>query len=395
MEYERHRDRSGLVPNETEFEPSQILVEFRDELKKTWEKLVREQIPASQGETSIVLLNSLDIFLDEMTLALGQNLAHPEQVALKGMSKLHGQERAAISGYFLPQLLEEFSILRQVINEMFHRYGRLTYDVKSFVDKTIDTALSLSATEFAIAHQQQIKAALMKAEINNRDLEQFALIAAHDLKAPLATISGYLNLLVEESGISPASQGGEYAKIIEKTAARMRSLIDRLLEYARFTKIERPFQLTDLNDVVNRTLQNLSALIVQTKSKITYDKLPIVMGDVDLLTQVFQNLLSNAIKFHGQEAPVIHISVESNKVQGSWSIKVSDNGIGFDPKKKEEIFTLYRTLHSEGKYQGAGIGLATCRKVIELHGGHIWAESAPGKGSCFFFTLPKILGKGG
>lgn len=390
METEHQRARSGFPPNATELEPSEILVEFRDELKKTWERLVREQIPASQGETSIVLLNSLDVFLDEMTLALKQNLAHPEEVAHKGMSQLHGQERAAILGYFLPQLLKEFSILRQVITEKFHQCGRLTYDVKSFVDKAIDTALSLSATEFATAHQQQLKAALMKAELSNRDLEQFALIAAHDLKAPLATISGYLNLLEEELGKSPGSPGVEYAKIIEKAATRMRSLIDRLLDYARLTKVERPFQEIDLNEVVSMTLQNLSSLILQTKSKIIIDKLPSVMGDVDLLTQVFQNLLSNAMKFHGQESPEIHVSVESNKFQDLWSISVSDNGIGFDPKKKEEIFTLYRTLHSESKYQGAGIGLATCRKVIELHGGHIWAESVPGKGSRFSFTLPKF-----
>lgn len=378
--HSRESDKKVLGAN-------QVLEISKGEIKETWEAKVREQIPASLPETSIVMLNSLDIFLDELINILNKDL--PVTSVEQGMAKIHGQNRAAIVGYFLPQLLREFSILRQVITEKLQEYDVLTFEVRALIDKAIDSAISLAATEFVSVQQKNMKAALLRAEVSNRDLEQFAGIAAHDLKSPLATISGFLDLLEGQLSKTPAPSGVEYVKLMQKASARMLSLIDRLLEYARLTKTPRSFQPVDLNEVVRNTLQNLSAVIKETKSTVTCDKLPKVMGDIDLLSQVFQNLFANSIKFAGDKAAIIHVSVDPNNLPNAWLFTVTDNGIGFDPKDRESIFTLYKSLYTENKYQGTGIGLATCRKVIELHGGQIWAESEFGKGSRFFFTLPK------
>lgn len=383
------RPSNYKTDKKSEFEPYQILKSSKSKIKKSWEKKVREQIPAAQGESPIVMLNSLEIFLDELTGVLKLGSIMPGSIE-NGMSKIHGQDRAAIVGYFLPQLLTEFSILRQVITEKLYEHEVLTFEVRSLIDKAIDFAISLAATEFVSAQQKNLKAAFMKAEMSNRDLEQFAGIAAHDLKSPLATISGYLDLLEEElSRIPQADAEVEYITVMKNASARMLSLIDRLLDYSRLTKTPRPFQSVNLNEVIKNSLQNLSSAIKETNTKIVYDDLPTVLGDSDMLTQVFQNLFANSIKFSGPESPNIHVSVDSNKFPGVWLFAVKDNGIGFDPKDKENIFTLYKSLHTENKYQGAGIGLATCRKVIEFHGGRIWAESDFRKGSQFFFTLPK------
>lgn len=388
MEKEHHPSYSIRSGKQSKLQAWQLLRESKTDIKAEWEKRVRKQTPGIKGTTSLVLQNSLDIFLDELTGVLRQDSYSPTSIEA-GMAKIHGQHRAAIVGYILPQLLTEFSILRQIITEKLHKHDMLTFETRTLIDKSIDSAISLAATEFVSVQQKKIKVALVRAEISNRDLEQFAGIAAHDLKSPLATISGYLDLLEGELNKIPTAPGIEYVKIMQKASGRMLSLIDRLLEYAQLTETPRPFQSVNLNEVVKNTLENLSETIKNTGTKITYEELPTVMGDMNLLSQVFQNLFANSIKFGGLKSPLIQVNVDANKIPGFYLFRVTDNGIGLDSKDVENIFALYKSLHTENKYQGAGIGLATCRKVIELHGGRIWAESELGKGSKFFFTLSK------
>ncbi|KHD87442.1 MAG: hypothetical protein OM95_14600 [Bdellovibrio sp. ArHS] len=228
--------------------------------------------------------------------------------------------------------------------------------------------------------------ALNEAEISNRSLEQFAGVAAHDLKSPLATISGYLSLLEDELG--QALPGNEYIPIIEGAAERMRKLIDRLLGYARLGGKGIPFEEVDLNDVLKTTIQSLHSAIQETRTQIISDPLPTVHGDFELLSQLFQNIFSNSMKFRGDGPSEIRISSNKEPHEDFYVFRFKDQGIGFDPKHKENIFELYKTLHSGKRYSGSGIGLATCKKVVELHGGRIWAESKPGQGTSIFFTLP-------
>ncbi|MCM2281895.1 MAG: ATP-binding protein [Bdellovibrionaceae bacterium] len=363
------------------------LMRDRGKIKILWEKKVRDKVQSAESQTSIALLNSIDTFLDELVTALDQStLESPQDLEKKGMSNSHGEQRAKFAGYYLPQLLKEFSILREVILEDLHNSDSLNYQVGLIINGAIDSAISLAATKFTAVQQTTIKAALEKAEVSNRDLEHFAAVAAHDLKSPLATISSYLDLLTEDASERLHEESIAYISVMQKASERMRNLVDRLLDYARLAKMDMRFHVVDLNDVMNSVLQNLHDTIQKTQAKITYQQMPTVTGDAQLLAQVFQNLIANSLKFHGGRIPTIQIDFKSERDSLLFSLK--DNGIGFDPKDNEAIFALYKKLRGESEYQGAGIGLATCKKVVELHGGRIWANSQPGVGSTFYFTLP-------
>lgn len=364
------------------------LIKNKGVIKAVWEKKVRDHVQAAEDQTSIALLNSIEFFLDELAVALDQSTLESSYDASKrGMSKLHGQKRAKFAGYFLPQLLKEFSILREVIIENLHQAEALSFQIVLILNSAFDVATSLAATEFANAQLASVKTALEKAEKSNKELEHFAAIAAHDLKSPLATISGYLDLLAEDNSESLKPETREYIRVMQKTSGRMSSLIDQLLDYARLAERNKPFSDVDLNHVVESVIQNLHDTILKTQAEITYTSLPIVKGDADLLSQVFQNLIANSLKFHGKQPPVIQIN--SILQDENFLLSVKDNGIGFDKKHSEDIFALYKQLHGSAEHQGVGIGLATCKKVIELHGGRIWADSVPTQGSIFYFTLPR------
>lgn len=336
--------------------------------------------PSALSDSVSTFLDDLLNFLDS---SFDKSYAHSGKT---GMSAPYGRAKATLTGYPLPQLLKEFSLLRKAINEELEQQHQLTFEIRNKVDEAIDSVISLAVTEFVATKGKDTEDALSKAEVSNRNLEQFAGVAAHDLKSPLATISGYLSLLEEELG--QAQPGNEYIPIIEGAADRMRKLIDRLLSYARLKGTEIPFEEVDLNDVYTITIQNLHSAIVETNTTISSSVLPKVRGDLELLTQLFQNIFSNSIKFRGANPSVIEVKVREET--SYWLFSVKDNGIGFDPSEKENIFGMYTTLSSGMQSSGSGIGLATCKKVVELHGGRIWADSQPGKGTTLFFTLPKI-----
>lgn len=390
---QKHSDHRESEQHSTvgpHFRASDQLQASRDKIKRSWESRIRKHVRGADAQSSLVLVNSLYLFLDEVIDLLAQENPSLEKVVERGgMSVVHGRQRAGLSGYFVPQLLEEFSILRSVINETLHEKGLLSYEVRCLIDSSIDAALSKATEEFATVQQNEIKSALNRAESSNRDLEHFAAIAAHDLKSPIGSIAGYLSFLREEHADSLGAEGTHDVESMQNIASRMLSLIDRLLEYARLNKTVRPFERIDLNRVLDASKQNLDAIVEREDAKIISDRLPVVMGDAQLLGQVFQNLIANALKFRGSQRPEIHIGVEEEN--DKWLIEVRDNGVGFDPKHKDDIFALFKKLHG-ADVSGAGIGLATCRRVIELHGGKIWADSVPGAGSTFRFSIPKIEG---
>ncbi|MGZ3727299.1 MAG: sensor histidine kinase [Pseudobdellovibrio sp.] len=384
-----HENQNGFRPVSklNLLSSSKKLATDKEKIKATWEKKVRENVLVAGEQTSLALQNTLQIFLDELSDSLAQAAATSSyDVGKKGMSQRHGGARAKFAGYFLPQLLKEFSILREVLLEDLNNADLLDYNVSSIINRSIDISISLAATEFATVQQASVQSALQKAEASNIDLEHFASVAAHDLKSPLATISGYLELLADEAQDKASKEFLDSIVVMRNAADRMRNLIDRLLEYASLGKSDRPFELVDLNVVMQSVLQNLHDTTAKTKASITFVKLPTVKGDANLLTQVFQNLIANSIKFRSEQLPKVQINAVAE--HDHFLFSVEDNGIGFDPKDKDGIFALYKKLHGESSYQGAGIGLATCRKVVELHNGQIWADSEPGLGSTFYFTLP-------
>jgi PAS domain S-box-containing protein len=222
---------------------------------------------------------------------------------------------------------------------------------------------------------------------SNQELQQFAYVASHDLQEPLRAVAGYVNLIESRFSDKFDDKGRQHIAGAVQGAMRMHTLITDLLELSRVGTHVSASGPTDLNAVLSQVTRNLSATIGETGARITSDPLPTLRVDAGQMAQLFQNLIGNALKFHGAEPPVIHVSAQP-PADGPWLLAVRDNGIGIDPQYFERIFLIFQRLHTRKEYPGTGIGLAICRKIVERHGGRIWVESQPGRGSIFYFTLP-------
>ncbi len=223
-------------------------------------------------------------------------------------------------------------------------------------------------------------------ERSNADLAQFAYIASHDLQEPLRMVASYVGMLSKRYGAALDDSARTYMQFAMDGASRMHALINDLLSYARagtqaITKKQIPFER-----IMEQALASLRLTIGETSAVIDYASLPVVELDEVKMTQVVQNLLSNAIKFRRNGTPP-RIRVSAERRGAEWLFSVADNGIGFDPKYQDRIFEVFQRLHGLGKYSGNGIGLSICRRIVEHHGGRLWADSRPGVGSTFFFTL--------
>lgn len=250
----------------------------------------------------------------------------------------------------------------------------------------------LSGTAQDVTQLKHTEAKLMEytkvLEHKNKETEQFAYVASHDLQEPLRTITNYIGLFEEDYKGKLDKDADMYLSFISGAAERMKVLISDLLEYTRIEK-DTERVLVDCNRMVTELINDMDATIKETHASIHFKQLPTLIGYQSRLRSLFQNLISNAIKFRKKEvAPDITIkAVDKGK---DWVFSISDNGIGFDKAYNERIFLLFQRLHSREEYKGTGIGLAHCKKIVELRGGKIWAESEPGEGSTFYFTLPKI-----
>ena len=227
-------------------------------------------------------------------------------------------------------------------------------------------------------------------EVKNAELAQFAYVASHDLQEPLRTVSSFIELLNKEHGAGYTESEKQYMSYIVDSAHRMKTQIKALLDYSRIgrnTQLEK----VDVSKLLGEVVADLDASIKDTNAKISVGKMPILMDYPTDLKLLFQNLIGNAIKFKLEDAsPVVNVTSEQHN--GSWKFGVKDNGIGIDPRYFEKIFIIFQRLHSRKKYEGTGIGLAHCKKIVEMRGGTIWVESEEGKGSAFYFTIPtKVL----
>ncbi|MBC7379408.1 MAG: PAS domain S-box protein [Burkholderiaceae bacterium] len=232
---------------------------------------------------------------------------------------------------------------------------------------------------------------------SNQELEQFAYIASHDLSEPLRMVASYTQLLQRRYGASLDGDGQEFMGFIVDGARRMKGLIDDLLAYSRAGRPGRKAREVDLNQVLDDVLKNLERLIADKSAQVERVALPTVNGDKTSLTQVLQNLVGNALKFNTSAVPLVRIGVTGGVTGGAtgaddlWTFSVADNGVGIAPKYFERIFIIFQRLNARDKYEGTGMGLAICKKIIEAHGGRIWVESQPDQGSTFFFTMPRQL----
>jgi len=234
-----------------------------------------------------------------------------------------------------------------------------------------------------MAHRQQIADDLAR---SNKDLEQFAYVASHDLQEPLRAVSGFVGLLRLQLQGSLDAKKTEYMNFAVDGVARMQTLINGLLEYSRVGIRGGPSEATDSRAALDHALLGLQTSIEESAARVTADPLPTVHIDPVQMVQLLQNLIGNAIKFRGKRSPEIHIA--ATRELKAWQFAVTDNGIGIEPQYAERIFLIFQRLHTRREYPGTGIGLAICKKIVERHGGRIWVESTPGRGSTFYFTVP-------
>ncbi len=234
--------------------------------------------------------------------------------------------------------------------------------------------------------EDRLRATMADLERSNRELEQFAYAASHDLQEPLRMVSSYTQLLARRYRGQLDQDADEFISYAVDGAERMQRLINDLLAYSRVGTRGRAFQTTDCEQALQQALANLQTAIEESGAIVTHDPLPTVVADQSHLTQVFQNLVGNALKFRSSVPPSIHVGVQEKS--GHWLFWVSDNGIGIDPEYHERIFVIFQRLNAGDKYPGTGIGLALCKNIVERHGGRIWVESQPGQGATFYFTIP-------
>jgi PAS domain S-box-containing protein len=232
---------------------------------------------------------------------------------------------------------------------------------------------------------EQKQSALKEMERVNAELEQFASVASHDLQEPLRAIASCLHILEKTYKGRLDKDADELIDYAVEGAQRMRALINDLLSLSRIGNDQLTFSPTPVPEVIERVKTSLATSINESKATITYNGLPVLTANDTLLTQLFQNLISNAIKFRSDNPP--EINIDAARENGHWLFSVRDNGIGFEQLYADRIFQPFKRLHNREQYPGSGIGLPICKRIIEKHGGEIWAESQPGKGATFNFTI--------
>ncbi|HEX6824361.1 MAG TPA: ATP-binding protein [Candidatus Sulfotelmatobacter sp.] len=221
---------------------------------------------------------------------------------------------------------------------------------------------------------------------SNRDLEQFAYVASHDLQEPLRMVATYTQLLAERYQGKLDENADKYIHYAVEGALRMQTLVRDLLAFSRVGRKQETARDMDCNLVLRNVIANLQSLIQESGARINYEALPVLVADPSELLQLFQNLIGNAIKFRSAEPPEICITAKKEKKE--WLFSVADNGIGIARQHVEDVFVIFKRLHTREEYPGSGIGLAICKKIVEHNQGQIWVESRPGQGSTFHFTWP-------
>jgi PAS domain S-box-containing protein len=255
--------------------------------------------------------------------------------------------------------------------------------------KTIGTmGVARDITERKRSEERLVKTA-KELKRSNDELQQFAYVASHDLQEPLRMVASFTELLAKRYKGRLDSEADEFIEFAVDGCNRMQALIRDLLAYSRVGTSGKALHKCSSEDALNNALVNLRATVEASGAVVTHDPLPVIWTDDKQLTQVFQNLIGNAIKYRSGEVPRVHISVTKNQAN-EWIFSVGDNGLGIDPQYFERIFVLFQRLHGQNEFEGTGIGLAICKKIVERLGGRIWVESQAGKGSTFYFALPEV-----
>lgn len=263
----------------------------------------------------------------------------------------------------------------------------LTGLIISFLLHWVRTAnATLQKTNLALEKSNAaLNEAVQQLGRSNGELERFSFTVAHDLQEPLRSIRAMTELFLQRNEHALDQDSARTLGFVIKGADRMKTLIDDILEFAKANS-DASTSRVDVQAVAESVLRYLQEAIHESGAKVTLHALPSVQGNEQLLFRLFLNLIGNALKYHGTSTP--HIQVSASRDGENWVFSVSDNGIGIDPKYHDQIFDPFRRLHSRSEYQGTGVGLATCKRIVEQQSGRIWVTSQPGMGSTFYFTMP-------
>lgn len=271
--------------------------------------------------------------------------------------------------------------------EMRHM-NELDVDLIANVAERLGAALERADQHAELARiRRELQESNAKLARSNQDLNEFAFVASHDLQEPLRVVVSFTSLLTKRNP-DLDEKSSDYIRRAQSAAIRMQTLINDLLTYSRVGTADVEFVAVSTPQIVAEVIDDLSERIRESGATVNVGQLPTVSGDSVQLHQLFQNLIGNALKYAGDQPPVVDVTAHRDPADPSyWQFTVADNGIGFDPKFAERIFVIFQRLHARNAYSGTGIGLAVCKRVVARHGGRIWAESQPGVGSAFQFTL--------
>jgi light-regulated signal transduction histidine kinase (bacteriophytochrome) len=315
-------------------------------------------------------------------------ITYHNQAALRALGK--GAEAADLRNFLPGDVKELLATAKQTRKKHFQREVVVNDSVflESIYFAEQFNALRFYAIDITERKQaeEKLKWTLEDLKRSNRDLEEFAYVSSHDLQEPLRKIANFSEMLAKQYQGQLDEQADRYFGYVTDGAKRMQALINDLLNYSRVGRAEFPLIAVPLDDILKGTLNDLHALFKENHAKISHGPLPTLKVNPYQTGQLLQNLITNAIKFHGDQPPRIHLAARQEGRE--WVISIRDNGIGFEPQYAEGIFKVFKRLHAKEQYPGTGIGLAICKKIVERHGGRIWAESEPGHGATFYFTIP-------
>jgi PAS domain S-box-containing protein len=361
-------------------------------LRESEGRLNRAQELAHLGSWELDLVNSHLTWSDETYRIFGLQPQAFEATYDAFLTAVHPEDRAAVDAAYSGSLQEgkssyeiQHRIVRPGSGEIRWVYEKCEHvpDAAGKIIRSVGMVLDITErvrAEASLARQAEELAR------SNRDLEQFAYVASHDLQEPLRMISSYVQLLAERYHAQLDDRADRYIAYAVDGANRMKLLINDLLAYSRVGTHGKPLVLTDSQAVLQEVLADLQVAIEEQQATVTHDALPPVLADEVQLGQLFRNLIGNALKFRGEAPPRIHVGIQ--RENAAWRFCVADNGIGLEPKYAERIFVIFRRLHGPDEYPGTGMGLAICKKIVERHGGRIWVESQLDQGATFYFTLP-------
>jgi signal transduction histidine kinase len=362
-----HRSTASGLQGKHLFDPLRVSLARLQSALEAKDSQTRDQLETAASNLQLLLILAAVLILGGV-LGAGYLL---RQTITRPLARLGSEARRVAGG--------EFTIPLQVASGP-REIAAVGVEIDAMRERIVEELATVEAARARLEEQAR------ELGRSNAELEQFAYVASHDLQEPLRKIASFCQALQARYHGRLDERADQYIDFAVDGAKRMQTLINDLLAFSRAGRSGREHELVDLADVVSGAQSALAEALESAGATVVVGKLPTVCGDRAQLTSLFQNLIANAVKFRGAEAPIVHIA--ALREDGEWHLSCSDNGIGIEPEYAERIFLIFQRLHSRDTYEGTGIGLALCRKIVEYHGGRIWLDTDHSDGACFRFTLP-------